>query len=207
MSEEGVRYNPCDTGHCKHQRRHWMATVQLKHMGLDDEATEDEALARLLEMWEQVENDPRVSYASGQLEQGEGGRLHGQCYVEFNTSLRNTQVRKVLPSRATHMRTTRTNCRTYCRKASDDKSYRVAQLPVLGVWEPERSHGLDQMGPKQRCLQMLVHEGLSPAEIASADPDAYFTFHRSIHALWMAMREDIRKGGSIVPGESDEPNH
>jgi len=186
----GERYNPCDTGHCKHQRRHWMGTVQLKHMGLDDEATEDEALARLTEMWEQVAEDPRVTYACGQLERGLlTGNLHGQMYVEFNTSLRNTQVRKVLPSIATHMRTTRTNCRTYCRKASDDKSERVARLDEIHEWVPERTHGIEQLGPKQRCLHMLIQDGLTPKEIAKEDPDAYFTFHRSIHALWTTLQE------------------
>jgi len=189
MSEEGVRYNPCDTGRCKHQRRQWMGTVQLKHMGLDDEATEDEALARLTEMWKEVADDPRVKYACGQLERGTDGRLHGQCYVEFDTSLRNTQVRKVLPSFATHMRTTRTNCRTYCRKASDDNSERVARLDDIGEWVPERSSGIEQLGPKQRCLHMLIQDGLSPKEIAKEDPDAYFTFHRSIHALWTTLQE------------------
>jgi len=90
---------------------------------------------------------------------------------------------------ATHMRTTRTNCRTYCRKASDDKSERVARLVDIGEWEPERSSGIDQLGPKQRCLHMLIHDGLSPKEIAKEDPDAYFTFHRSIHALWTTLQE------------------
>lgn len=186
----GIEITPCDTGHCQHQRRHWMCTVQLSHMGLDEEATEGDVEARLKEMWNEVETDPRVVYACGQVERGSlTGRLHGQCYVEFNTSLRNTQVRKVLPSRATHMRTTRTNCRTYCRKASDDKSERVASLPDLGEWVPERGHGPEKLGPKQRCLRMLVEDGMTPEEIAKSDPAAYFTFHTAIAALWRALQD------------------
>ena len=164
--------------------------MQLSHMGLDGEATEDEAQVQLESMWRLVGADPRVVYACGQLERGSlTGRLHGQCYVEFNTSLRNIQVRKVLPSIATHMRTTRTNCRTYCRKASDDKSERVASLPDLGEWTPERGHGPEKLGPKQRCLRMLVEDGMTPEEIAKSDPAAYFTFHTAISALWRALQD------------------
>jgi len=142
-------------------------------------------------MWQQVEDDPRVVYACGQLERGTlTGNLHGQMYVEFNTSLRNTQVRKVLPSIATHMLTTRTKCRNYCRKASDDKSDRVAALPELGEWRPERGEVTsNEPGPKARALEYVVKDGLEPAEIARLDPECYFTFHHAIKALHRALNE------------------
>lgn len=168
-----------------------MCTVQLAHMGLDGEATDGDVEARLREMWQQVEEDPRVVYACGQLERGTlTGNLHGQMYVEFNASLRNTQVRKVLPSIATHMHTTRTKCRDYCRKASDDKSDRVAAMPELGKWRAERGEGTNnEPGPKARALEYVVKDGLEPAEIARIDPECYFTFHHAIKALYRALNE------------------
>jgi len=183
------KHGPCHTGRCQHQRRHWMVTVQLAHMGLDEQSEGGDVEAALREMWETATGDPRVTYGCGQLERGAEGRLHGQMYLEFKTSLRNTQVRKILPGFATHMRTTRTNCRTYCRKAGDDESERVARLPDHGEWVPERGSGIETLGPKQRCLQMLVAEGLSPEEIAKIDPDAYFTFHAAIKATWTALQD------------------
>jgi len=179
----------CKTGRCQHQRRHWMVTVQLSHMGCDEETSEGDVEASLREMWETACADPRVGYGCGQLERGGEGRLHGQMYLEFSKSLRNTQVRKVLPGWATHMLTTRTNCRTYCRKASDDESERVARLPDFGEWNPERGYGVELLGPKQRCLQMLVKEGMTPEEIAKSDPEAYFTFHAAIKATWNALQD------------------
>lgn len=35
---------------------------------------------------------------------------------------------------------------------------------------------------------MLVQDGMTPEEIAKQDPAAYFTFHRSIHALWTTLQ-------------------
>lgn len=179
----------CKLGQCKHQRRHWMVTVQLAHVGLDDEASESAFLGEMQMAWLNVEADPRVKYACGQIEQGEGGRLHGQCYLEFDASLRNQQVRKILDGFATHMRTTRTKCRDYCRKSSDEKSEKVSALPDIGEWRPERGDEQDhgRPGPKQRALAYVVQEGMTPEEIAKHDPEAYFTFHRSIVALHHAL--------------------
>jgi len=167
-----------------------MCTVQTMHIG-GEEATEGDAEAALKELWEKVKADPRVVYACGQLERGKLGGLHGQCYVEFNTSLRNSQVRKILPSWATHMRTTRTKCRTYCRKASDAKSERVAALHDIGEWRPERGDSLPtgEPGPKARALDYVVKDGLEPADIARLDPECYFTFHHAIIALHKALNE------------------
>jgi len=91
------------------------------------------------------------------------------------------------------MRTTRTKCRDYCRKVSDDKSQKVAALPDLGEWRPERGDGstssTGEPGPKARALQYVVKDGLSPAEIARLDPECYFTFHHAIKALYLALDE------------------
>ncbi len=170
-SESKKKRDRCEMGTCDHQRRHWMCTVQLKHMGLEAKVSDGDAEARLRDLWSLVEADPRVVYACGQLERGEGGRLHGQCYVEFNSSLRNAQVRSVLPSFATHMRMSRTKCRDYCRKASDDDSERVQALPEIGKWRAERGDAAGSLpGPKQRCLNYLVQDGMTPSEITKRDP-------------------------------------
>lgn len=181
--QEGRQVDPCAVGTCKCQRRSWMCSVQLAHMGLDETATESEATTALGELWKATESDPRVRYACGQLERGEEtGRLHGQMYLEFNVSVRNTQVRKVMPSWATHMKTTRTKCRDYCRKAES----RIAAMPELGEWRSEELKE-QQAGPKARALQMLIQEGMTPAEIAVEDPEAFFTFHAAINATWKAL--------------------
>lgn len=169
----------------KVQRRHWMLTVQQAHLGLNGDNTVDDFVDRMEDAWRRVEADPRVNYAAGQLERGEEtGRLHAQVYVEFSTSLRNSQVRKLIDGMAEPRRGTRTQCRDYCRKAKG----RVLALPDLGEWKPERPKYITSFGPKAEALRMLVEEGMSPEQIAREAPDVYFQFHAAIRATWEALR-------------------
>ena len=157
-------------------------------MGLDDDSTEEDARAALVDLWERVTEDPRVRWANGQLEVGDGGRLHGQCYIEFNASLRNTQVRKVLPGMASHRRRTRTHCKDYCSKPKG----RLHTLADFGEWRDDTRKPAAE-GPKARALNMLIRDGMSPAEIAKQDPGAFFQFHAAIKATWKAL-EDFHNG-------------
>lgn len=193
----------------KVQRRHWMFTIQAAHLGLEgdfDDGTSTTEVTQFIdemeEAWSRVEADPRVRFACGQVERGEGtDRLHGQVYVEFTKSLRNAQVRKLLPAMAEPRRGSRTQCRDYCRKADT----RVYALPDLGDWTPERGDGSESSpGPKALALQMLVQDGMTPAEIAQSHPEVFFQFHGAIKATWAALQE--AKGFLECP-TWDEPNH
>lgn len=167
------------------QKRHWVATVHFAHLGLDDTHGEEEFTSALREVWNGLDRDTRLRYACGQLERGDGGRLHAQVYCEFTQSLRRTQVEKVLPGHLEPRTGTRQQARDYCRKADT----RVAALADLGEWRAERGDdGFGKgIGPKARALQMVVQEGMTPREIAAQDPEAYFTFHRAINELYRAL--------------------
>lgn len=169
----------------KVQRRHWMLTIQHAHLGLNDESSLDDFVNAMEERWQIVQGHDSVRYACGQLERGEDtGRLHAQVYIEFNTSLRNAQVRKVLDSWAEPREGTRTQARDYCRK----REGRVLALPDLGEWVAERGDGQKTgPGPKQQALAMLVTDGMTPAQIAKEAPEVYFQFHAAIKALYEAI--------------------
>lgn len=173
----------------KIQRRHWVLTVQSAHLGLDENSSVDDFVNAMNEAWERVEKDGRVRYACGQLERGEAtGRLHGQVYLEFDVSLRNAQVRKVVDSWAEPREGTRTQARDYCRK----RDGRVLSLPDLGEWREERGDGNKTgPGPKMQALQMLVTDGMTPAQIAIEAPDVYFQFHAAINATYKALNADL----------------
>lgn len=165
------------------QRRHWCGTINIGHLvGDDSEESFKEALA---ECWAKLGDDTRLAFACGQTEVGgESGRLHAQVYLEFTTSLRKTQVLKVLNGSFEPRWGSRTQAREYHTKSLT----RVEALPDVGEFRKERSHGGEtREGPKARCLRMLTQEGLTPSDIALSDPEAYFTFHRSIHALYDAL--------------------
>ena len=172
----------------KVQRRHWVLTIQHAHLGLNDESSLDDFVNAMEERWRSVAERNSVRYACGQLERGEDtGRLHGQVYIEFEKSLRNSQVRKILPSWAEPREGTRTQARDYCRK----REGRVLSLPDLGSWRAERGDGRkDGPGPKAQALAMLVTDGMTPAQIALEAPEVFFQFHAAIKATWEALQEN-----------------
>jgi hypothetical protein len=167
------------------QKRHWISTVHFTHLGVVD--GEEEAFGEALaKVWDGLNADTRLRYATGQLERGEGGRLHAQIYTEWKVSMRRSQVAKVLPSHLEPVRGTRTQAREYCRKSEG----RVLTLPELGEWRPERgdsSFGTKD-GPKARAIALITEKGMHPIEIAQHDPEAYFTFSTAIHRLYEALK-------------------
>lgn len=160
--------------------------MHFTHLGVNDE-DEMEFGQKLGEVWKTLQDDTRLRYACGQLERGEGGRLHAQIYTEWNTSLRLNQVAKVLPSHLEPVRGTRTQARDYCRKAEG----REFALPDLGVWRAERGDPSfnKEEGPKARALKLITEEGLHPHQIAAKDPEAYFIFGAQIDRLYLALKE------------------
>lgn len=171
------------------QKRHWVATVWPGHLGLDETATEEEFALALTTEWKAAIADKRVKFACGQLERNGDGALHGHGYVEFADSLRRTQVVKWLGGSWEPRHETRTQARDYVTKPKG----REAPLATVGEWRPEGRGQPAREGPKARALRYVTQEGLSPKDIALLDPECYFTFHRSIHALWDALHGADRK--------------
>lgn len=163
------------------QRRHWCGTVHLGHL---ESENEEDFFEDLEQAWAKLEKDSRVVFGCGQFERGESGTLHGQIYLEFSKSLRQTQVSKVINGNWEPRHGTRTQCRDYHTKSES----RVEALPDFGEFRAERAAGgVQAVGPKARALHYITREGLTPSEIAALDPECYFTFHHSIRALWDAL--------------------
>lgn len=165
------------------QRRHWLSTIWPKHLGAEN----DEQFGVLVcELWKQLDQDTRLKYACGQFERGEEGGLHVQVYTEWNTSLRRSQVLKVLPSHSEARQGTRSQARDYCRKSEG----REGALPDLGEWRAERGDDTfgASLGPKARALELITKQGLTPMEISVEDPEAYFTFSTAIHRLYEMLK-------------------
>lgn len=166
------------------QKRHWVHTIWPAHVGLEDDADIDEMMEAFHGVIDEVRTDGRLRYLTGQIEEGDGGGVHCQVYTEWTTSLRRAQVCKALPSHAEYRTGTRQQARDYCRKSEG----RIFAFIDHGEWRPER--GDDDFGqrdgPKARALKMVL-EGKDPIQIAEDDPEAFFTFHRSICSLYGAL--------------------
>ncbi len=187
-------------GYMAGQKRHWISTVHFTHLGVVD-GDEDAFEAKMKEVYEALNADTRIRYACGQLERGEGGRLHAQIYTEWKCSMRRSQVAKVLPSHLEPLRGTRTQARDYCRKSEG----RHSTLAEIGDWRPERgdSNFGARIGPKQRALALITQEGLEPFEIAVRDPEAYFTFSTAIHRLYEALYQSGALPERVLPDAAD----
>lgn len=177
------------------QKRHWIHTIWPGHVGLEDDCDDEEFISAVNAVIDEVRTDGRLRYLTGQIEEGDSGGIHAQVYTEWTTSLRRTQVCKALPSHAEYRTGTRQQAREYCRK----KEGRISPFPDHGEWRPER--GDDDFGqrdgPKARALKMVL-AGKDPIQIAEEDPEAFFTFHRSICSLAGALeaaRERKRRSG------------
>lgn len=167
------------------QKRHWVHTIWPGHAGLEDDCTTEDFVEAVEGLIEAVRADGRLRYLTGQIEVGDSDGVHAQVYTEWTTSLRRAQVCKALPSHAEYRTGTRKQARDYCRKAEG----RIMAIADHGEWRPDR--GDDDFGqkegPKARALRMVL-EGKDPIDIAEEDPEAFFTFHRSIASLWGALQ-------------------
>lgn len=185
------------------QKRHWVHTIWPGHCGLEDDCDDEDFIQAVHEVTDAVRSDGRLRYMTGQVEHGDQGEIHAQIYTEWTVSLRRAQVCKALPSHAEYRTGTRQQAREYCRK----KEGRVEAFPDHGEWRPER--GDDDFGqregPKARALKMVL-EGKDPIQIAEEDPEAFFTFHRSIVSLYGALECAKERGisKSIQPIAADE---
>ncbi len=182
------------------QKRHWVATVWPKHIGL--EATDDEAeiIREFEKHWIAIQELPGLKYAIGQIERSPStGTLHVQAYTEWATSKRRSEVYKIFPASLEPRKGSRDDARDYCRKKTwkGKEKGQVKRLPEFGEWRVAKQSGVS---PKQRAL-MYLHRGFAPADILQRDPEVYFTHHRSINAMYGLM---VKAGISLYTTEEEE---
>lgn len=178
------------------QRRMFMVTVNPGHVRSDwkkpDGAGDDwhtvipadELQGAYRQWWSALGEYPNVQYRKGQIEIGDGGLMHIQCVIKFSKSVRPSTLRKRLGG---HFEPANNwvACRRYVEKTSD----RFEFLGEDGE-APDGTGRTEGYGSaKQRAIQAL-RDGLTPQEIAQSDPEAYFTHHRSIEALWEKLHID-----------------
>ncbi len=180
------------------QLRHWMITIWPGHLDMKG-CSDAEIIDAYRSLWDSfiAINPPNLRWLNGQIERSpETGQLHIQAYSEWTTSYRRNEI--PLPGHKEGRKGSREDARDYCRKATwrgKDKGL-VERLPDMGEWRQERSSGGDS--PKKRALALLA-QGLDPAQILKADPEAYFTHSRSIDHFY-----NIMKVNQICLSPSDE---
>lgn len=161
------------------QYRHWVHTIQMGHFNSTDEEV---FMKRVTAAWSRLEANANLRFATGQLERGEGGKLHAQIYTEWKKAYRVSEVTKWLPSHAERRTGSRDQARLYVTKAEG----REKALAPIGEFRPDRESG-GTIRPKQRALKYIIKDGLTPREIAQVDPECYFTHYRAIQELYLAM--------------------
>ena len=181
------------------QKRHWVLTIWPKHIGMDDDYSEEELIDGFCKEWEVLSHTPNLRYLGGQLERADTGNLHIQAYIEFTTSKRRTEILRSISANLEPRLGSRDDARGYCRSKTlkgKDKG-RILLLPEHGEWRIEKTSG---PSPKQRALNMLK-TGFSPEEILQRDPDVYFTHYRSIEACYNLM---LKSGISLCTSGEEE---
>lgn len=175
------------------QKRHWLLTVHDEHLKKWEEYQARSYSHPQNLVFEQLFAECKsVRYACGQTEAcPQTGKIHQQIYVEFKDSLRLSQVVKLFPSHAEPRLGTRTDAREYCSKETyngKSKGKLAGSDWEVGTWRQD-VEGRTQT-QKQRILQYICVQGLTPADIAKSDPEAYFSHWRNIHALYNAFNDN-----------------
>ena len=173
------------------QKRHWIHTVHKGHLMLTDEDSNDEFIGRVRTMFEDLKQDSRLRWFSGQFEVcPDSGRFHMQAYSEWHQSLRMPEVSKVIPSHLEIRKGTRTQAMEYSLK----EDTRVAELGSYGEWLPDAEESARIFGGKDTntlssiAVAAIVREGMTPDEIAMEHPKVYFQHYPRIIALFNARR-------------------
>lgn len=167
------------------QKRHFMHTIHKKHLSSED-VTDDEFIELVENLFTGCSSDTGLRFLTGQIERGDDGRIHAQCYSEWKNSLRFAEVAKRIPSHVEQREGTRTEARLYVTKSES----RVQSLPVIGVWreESDREKIRGKMRMKDVALLMICGEGKTPDDIALEAPEVYFTHARKIVDLYEARQ-------------------
>lgn len=180
------------------QKRHWVFTINPKHVGLDDDCSETEIVDAYQHYWQTLEDLPNLRYICGQVEVANTGRIHINGYVEYSVSYRKQEVLRNLRAHVEPRKGSRDEARKYCRSTiyKGKNKGRIVLLPEYGEWRVEKASAVS---PKQRALLMLK-QGFSPSDILQNDPDVYFTHYRAIEATYGLMV----KAGIILSTAGEE---
>ncbi len=172
------------------QKRHWVHTVHKKWIG-DADMTDSAFTALVRVLFEGLEEDTRLRWFSGQFEVcPDTGRLHAQCYSEWHTSLRMSEVTKAIPSHVEIRKGTRTQAMEYSLK----EETRHAELGSYGEWLPDAEESARLAGGKSSktlssiAVAAIVEYGMTPSQIAAEHPQVYFQHYPRINALYEARR-------------------
>jgi hypothetical protein len=181
----GMKFNP------NLQKRFWIGTVWLGHanpkLAQKDNVTEEQILSEYRMWWARLAENINVQWAQAQIEVGNEGGLHIQVACKTTDSKRWKWMPKNLPA-SWQPADNWPAVLNYCTKTSD----RIEYLGTIGK-RPKSKMGDGHGSAKQRCIAYLK-EGRSPEWVALNDPDAYFTHHRSIRALYEAVLIAKRRG-------------
>ncbi len=174
------------------QKRHWVHTVHKGHIG-DEDMTDDTFAALVRVLFEGLAEDTRCRWFSGQFEIcPDTDRFHAQCYSEWHSSLRMSEVIKAIPShvemKSPHA--TRTQAMVYSLK----EETRESELGSYGEWLPDAEETARLSGGKSSktlssiAVAAIVDLGMTPQQIASEHPQVYFQHYPRINALYEARR-------------------
>ena len=173
------------------QKRHWVHTVHKGHIGNED-MTDDTFAALVRVLFEGLAEDTRCRWFSGQFEIcPDTDRYHAQCYSEWHSSLRMSEVIKAIPSHVEIREGTRTQARDYSLK----EETRVDELGSYGEWLPDAEETARLTGGKSSktlssiAVAAIVEEGMTPEQIALEHPKVYFQHYPRIHALFEARSD------------------
>lgn len=178
------------------QRRRFCVTVNPGHINPEwakDEETDEypeipleDLKAAYRDWWATLAEFPDLLWRKGQIEVSDKGLVHIQAAVRLRTSKRGQTLRRKLGGHFEPARNWAALSR-YVQKTSD-------RLEFLGEdGQPEEGGDVTSGygSAKLRAIEALKF-GMTPTEIAQTDPEAYFTHHRSIEALWEKLKEAER---------------
>lgn len=172
------------------QLRHWFGTIWPGHiLGNTREIDEEDKTAWMIgeaaDLVESIPGIPGLKYAAWQCEHNpdEGEAAHIQIYLEFDRSLRRSQVSSRIAGHWERIKSTRTIARDYAIKAKGRLS---PQRYEFGEFRKE-GKGPSSENPKNKAIALLV-EGATPAEICARFPSVYFTHHHAINKTWEMMQ-------------------
>lgn len=174
------------------QRRHWVWTLWL-----DNDASEEDAESTARTIFNS--EDIRYSCCQAERPHGLGTRIHLQGYTEFKRSLRMSEVKKSLGYKNLHLeprKGSRADARKYCISKSwkGTSKGRCAGPWTAGRWISDVAGSAPQRKSHSATAIECLLQGMSPIQIASAHPEAFFTHSRKIMDTWQALKEARRAG-------------
>lgn len=148
-----------------------------------------------------MHDNDNIRYAVCQEEQpkGFGTRTHLQGYIEFDKSLRMSEVKKILGFKSIHLewrKGSRADARGYCssKKWKGVEKGRIAGPYETGKWRNDFAGSVSKKNsPTDISVECLI-AGMTPAEIAAEHPKAFFTHSRKILDTYEALREALNLG-------------